>query len=59
MDREAVARILKQRVKVINIGVSTFAESLKLQGVEVVEVNWTPPGGGDEEILRILEKLYR
>ncbi|MBN1954655.1 MAG: acyl-CoA synthetase FdrA, partial [Anaerolineae bacterium] len=30
-------------VRVINIGLSTFAESLEAQGVEVVRVDWRPP----------------
>ncbi|MEM4488718.1 MAG: hypothetical protein QXK88_07995 [Desulfurococcaceae archaeon] len=50
-------RILKRKIKVINIGIPTFVESLRKQGVEVIEVDWKPPAGGDEELLRILEKL--
>lgn len=49
--------ILSQKLKVVNIGVSTFAEDLKSQGVEVVHVDWRPPAGGDAEMLRLLEKL--
>ena len=49
--------ILNERLKVVNIGVSTFAEDLKSQGVEVVHVDWRPPAGGDAEMLRLLEKL--
>ena len=49
--------ILSQKLKVVNIGVSTFAEDLKSQGVAVVHVDWRPPAGGDAEMLRLLEKL--
>jgi len=49
--------ILSETLKVVNIGVSTFADDLRSQGVEVVAVDWKPPAGGDAEMLRLLEKL--
>jgi hypothetical protein len=49
--------ILDEDLKVVNIGVSTFADDLRSQGVEVVNVDWKPPAGGDLEMLRLLEKL--
>jgi len=49
--------ILKQKLKVINVGIEIFADDLKRQNVEVVRVDWQPPAGGDEELLRQLEKL--
>lgn len=42
---------------VINIGVYDFADSLKIQGVEVVHVNWTPPAGGNPDLIELLDKL--
>ena len=44
-------------IKVVNIGISTFAEDLQSQGVEVVSIDWKPPAGGDEEMLKLLDKL--
>lgn len=49
--------ILTEELKVVNIGISTFADDLRSQGVEVVHVDWKPPAGGDIEMLRLLEKL--
>jgi FdrA protein len=49
--------ILEGKLKVVNIGISTFADDLRSQGVEVVRVEWNPPAGGDIEMLRLLEKL--
>ena len=49
--------ILNQKLKVINIGIPTFADDLRSQDVEVVHVDWKPPAGGDIEMLRLLEKL--
>jgi hypothetical protein len=42
---------------VINLGVKDFAESLKTQGVEVTHVDWTPPAGGDREMIELLDQL--
>lgn len=49
--------LLSGELKVINIGIETFAADLKKQGVDVVRVDWHPPAGGDLDILRMLEKL--
>jgi len=49
--------ILTEELKVVNIGILTFAEDLRSQGVEVVHVDWKPPAGGDVEMLKLLEKL--
>lgn len=49
--------ILTENLKVVNIGISTFADDLRSQKVEVVHVDWKPPAGGDIELLKILEKL--
>ena len=49
--------ILREKLKVVNIGVSTFADDLRSQDVEVVHVDWKPPAGGDVEMLKLLAKL--
>jgi len=49
--------ILSQKLKVVNIGISTFGDDLRSQDVEVVDVDWKPPAGGDVEMSRLLEKL--
>ena len=49
--------ILTEKLKVINIGISTFADDLRSQDVEVIHVDWKPPAGGDIEMLKLLEKL--
>ena len=49
--------IFNEELKVVSIGISTFADDLNSQGVAVVRVDWKPPAGGDLEMLRLLEKL--
>jgi hypothetical protein len=52
-----VDRLLRRPLMVINLGLKQFADSLREQGVEVVQVDWTPPAGGDKELLDLLDKL--
>jgi FdrA protein len=49
--------LLHQGPIAINIGVVDFAETLKIQGVQVIHVNWTPPAGGDPELMELLDQL--
>jgi len=42
---------------VINIGVRKFAESLSEQEIDVIHIDWTPPAGGDEEMIDLLNEL--
>lgn len=46
-----------KELKIINIGLESFAEDLKKQRVKVIEVNWKPPAKGKKELLDLLEKL--
>lgn len=52
-----IDRILTTPVAAINFGVEDFAENLEAQGAQVLHVNWTPPAGGDPEIIAILDKI--
>ena len=49
--------LLDGPLKVVNIGLDSFAEDLKAQGVEVVHVDWSPPAGGDPKLAALLSKL--
>lgn len=44
-------------LRVINIGLELFAEELRVQGVEVVHVDWRPPAGGDVRLVALLARL--
>ena len=52
-----INEMLQTPTVAINVGVQDFAEALQAQGVQVVNVTWSPPAGGDAEMLAILEKL--
>jgi FdrA protein len=49
--------LLEEPVSAINVGLVSFAESLDTQGVEVVQVDWRPPAGGNERLMAILERM--
>lgn len=52
-----VERLIHGPIVVINLGLPGFAQSLEDQEVEVVHVDWTPPAGGDQEMIDILDGL--
>jgi hypothetical protein len=52
-----MTRILLEEVKVVNIGITEFMQSLSDQGVQAVHVDWTPPSEEDGEIEALLEDL--
>ena len=49
--------LLSEPLVVVNVGLQGFAESLEEQDVDVVQVDWMPPAGGDREMIELLEKL--
>ena len=54
---EKTTDILNNPLIVINIGVHKFAESLSEQGVDVTDIDWSPPAGGDEQMIDLLDTL--
>jgi hypothetical protein len=56
MDTE-FEELLHRALVVVNLGLKGFAASLEQQGVEVVQVDWTPPAGGDKEMQDLLDQL--
>ena len=55
--QDAVWRLLNEPLEVINLGLSKFAENMKEQDVDVAQVDWTPPAGGDKELIELLDRL--
>jgi len=51
------AELLKDAPVFINIGVGEFGQSLRKQGFVAVEVSWSPPAGGDQEMADLLDKM--
>lgn len=49
--------LLQQPIKVINVGLEGFANELAGQDVSVVQVQWSPPAGGNPKLADLLSKL--
>jgi hypothetical protein len=49
--------LLHQPIVVINVGLRGFTESLEEQEIEVVQVDWEPPAGGDQDMIDLLDQL--
>ena len=50
-------KLLVAELKIVNIGITTFYDSLRDQGVKVIHVDWRPPAGGDLDLAKLLAKL--
>ncbi len=55
----AVDDLLRSPLRVVNVGLEAFARDLEARGVDVVQVDWTPPAGGDPRLAELLAKLGR
>ena len=52
-----IDELLKAPLRVVNVGLERFTRDLHDQGVPVIEVDWSPPAGGDEKLRELLSKL--
>ena len=52
-----IDELLHTPLIVINLGLKKFAESLEEQEIEVVQVDWIPPAGGDRDMQDLLDQL--
>ena len=52
-----ITELLESPLIIINVGLRKFTESLEKQQVEVVQVDWVPPAGGDKEMMNLLDQL--
>jgi hypothetical protein len=52
-----IEKLLSGPIIVLNLGLKQFAKSLEEQRVEVVQIDWAPPAGGDKEMVDLLDKL--
>ncbi len=48
---------LKPPAAVLNVGLEWFAGGLLAQGVQVLQLDWRPPAGGDDRLQGILERM--
>ena len=53
----AAPNILDEQLRVINVGLEIFGESLAAQGVEVRHVEWKVPAKGNKKLVNLLKKM--
>lgn len=56
-DEPGPAAFLSSQVKVVNVGLESFAHDLAAAEVPVIHVDWSPPAGGDPELADLVSKL--
>ena len=56
-NREQIAKLFQSDLRAVNIGLSSFAKTLRDSRVSVIDVDWRPPAGGDSELIRIVDDL--
>ncbi len=49
--------LLASQLRVINLGIASFALELERLGVPVIHVQWSPPAGGDARKAALLAAL--
>ncbi|MEE2611088.1 MAG: hypothetical protein VYB24_02750 [Pseudomonadota bacterium] len=55
--KDTPVSLIQGSPRVINVGLSGFAEALAAQGVAVIQVDWSPPAHGDADLATLLAKL--
>jgi hypothetical protein len=55
----AVNDLFNQDLKVVNLGLKSFHNDLKSQGITAVHVNWKPKAGGKKNMLNLLSKINK
>ena len=50
-------KLLQSEVRVINIGLQSFAHDLEARKTAVVHVDWSPPAVRDPRLASLLSKL--
>lgn len=53
----SINSLFSKDLKILNLGISKFAEDLKEQNQEVIQLDWKPAAGGDIELLKIIDRL--
>jgi hypothetical protein len=55
--QDTINDFLQKPVIVINLGLTQFTKSLEEQQVDVLQVDWIPPAGGDKEMMELLDQF--
>ncbi len=59
MDVKKISELFRKELKVINMGLDSFADTLRKEQVPVLQMDWKPPAGGNKRLISLLERLGR
>lgn len=54
---EMILKLFNSPLKVVNLGLESFAHNLRQCEVPAVQVDWTPPAGGNIQMIQALDRL--
>lgn len=57
MDVKKINGLFTKELVVVNMGLDSFAENLRKEKVDVLQMDWRPPAGGDKHVISLLDKL--
>ena len=49
--------LLSRELHVVNLGLASFAETLREHGTPVLDLDWRPPAGGDSELADVVDRM--
>jgi len=49
--------VLPDALRVINVGLESFADDVRAQGAAVVQMDWRPPAGGNARLAALVASL--
>jgi len=56
-DTSKILELFNSEIKVINLGIPSFAEDLERQNIKVIKVNWRPTALGNEKVVNLLNRI--
>jgi hypothetical protein len=54
-----INELFGSELKVVNLGLESFTDSVQAQGVQALHVDWKPPAGGNDRIIALLDKFKK
>jgi len=52
-----VSDLFSRELRVVNLGLSSFADTLRDHGTPVLDLDWRPPAGGDPALADLIDRL--
>jgi len=56
-DRTPMQNLFSRELRVVNLGLSSFADTLRESRTPVIDLDWKPPAGGDTGLADLLDRL--